>query len=1179
MVLDKTSRDSIARVSGRLRHLFEDEFRLQATGRFGIHPSPLPTHGPADLPETLRPHIETPTALALNPQEVRQRDELLGALAYLVQAGATGREAVEQLLREAAFTTINRLLAVRVAEAMGVLPSAMATGRLSVGYRDVVTDLFPALRQEDDEGFWLFLQACGDELGASVPLLFDRRLPTSAFVPSRPCIDEALRMINAPDVAEVWCEPEALGWTYQFFNSDEERKELRTASAAPRTASELAVRNQFFTPRYVVDWLVQNTLGCRLRQGGFEVALPLLARDVGPTSPLDLDDVHVLDPAVGSGHFLLGCYDLLEEAWQAQGVTPADSASRILTCLHGIEIDWRAAQVAQTILLLRARSTGSRDTLEPPDIVTARPAPRSLREEVDDFFSPMSLVGELADALVENLAFASRLGFLLKAEELLRADVEKALRRHPRLSSGHVDHTAGSLEDSIVNAVDTLAAEADSSAGIRMFSAEARDAVRFVKMCQRRYDVILMNPPFGDSINDESRSYLQTEYPDWWTELYACFISRSLELLRDGGFVGALTSSQWFVTRKMRAFRRFLVRRCPPHSVVDLGPDVLAGATVNTAMTVLKLGRNNLGTSYIDLVREDPDTREERVSGLHCDDYRTIEVTTFANLPRIPFAFHVPDAVLKLWRQPGRLDPSVATVRTGNNTFDNFRFIRCRWELPYEEEDTGWTSYQKGGEYKPYLEPSHLLLDWRHGGSAMKEHARQRVGGTAQVEQSSTFWRKPGLTAPRVSSVGFGARLLPAGEIFSGDAISFFPAQGVDFRILLAVLNSTAFAEIVRVFGRSRKTENGALKAMPVDQSFLAALDEQGAARLVERIVALFYRHDARDETSAYFVSPLAYGGPTSGAQARSELNDATEALSSLQMDLDRVVGRVFGVQAADVVDPDVSRRPTLAPSALRHHSAPAKTWAFDMVSWAVGIAFGRWSANSPDLLIPSVNDLLGPLPTAPPAFDGRNTTDLIPGEGSGSLAKLVLVTLEHVDAGMPDAVRKAMKVDSLEEWIARKFFSEHVRRYSRSRRYAPIYWQLSVPSRAWTLWVYVHAMTRDTLFGIARAADSKRRECEERIRFTRASEGELGRQDREKIERVESLATELGAFAAHAHRVAASGWVPDLNDGIVLVAAPLAPLFQDRHWLGKLNRELEALKEGSYPWAAVQLDYFEAQG
>src|SRR5262249_39527777 len=153
--------------------------------------------------------------------------------------------------------------------------------------------------------------------------------------------------------------PDTLGWAYQFFNTPEERREMRE-STAPRDSRELAVRNQFFTPSYVVRFLVQNALGRRLVEayGVPELAdeLPLLVgHDPPAAKPLPLAEVRVLDPACGSGHFLLGCYDLLERAWALQDVDAEEAAAHILPCLHGIEIDPRAAQVATAALVLRAR--------------------------------------------------------------------------------------------------------------------------------------------------------------------------------------------------------------------------------------------------------------------------------------------------------------------------------------------------------------------------------------------------------------------------------------------------------------------------------------------------------------------------------------------------------------------------------------------------------------------------------------------------------------------------------------------------------------------------------------------------------------------------------------------------------------------------------------------------------
>ena len=189
MTLDKSARDAIGRAVARLRALFEEEFRQQAIGRFGFHVEARESSGGDGLPAALEHHVEPLMALSLTSRELYQRSELVGVLEYLVREGAAGGEAVERLIREAAFTAVNRLLAVRVAEATGVLPEALSRGRQSAGYRDVVRDLFPVLSGEEEEGFWTFIQVCGDELGASVPLLFDRRLPISAFVPRRPCVD------------------------------------------------------------------------------------------------------------------------------------------------------------------------------------------------------------------------------------------------------------------------------------------------------------------------------------------------------------------------------------------------------------------------------------------------------------------------------------------------------------------------------------------------------------------------------------------------------------------------------------------------------------------------------------------------------------------------------------------------------------------------------------------------------------------------------------------------------------------------------------------------------------------------------------------------------------------------------------------------------------------------------
>ena len=140
MTLSKADRDAIARAVQRLRALFEEEFTRQATGRFGLHTDRRAPDSDSDAPSPenpeaeLRRWVEPVEALALTPTQVIQRAELVGAIAYLRREGLDGGAAVTRLIREATFTATNRLLAVRVAEAIGVLPEVTAQGRRSSGY-------------------------------------------------------------------------------------------------------------------------------------------------------------------------------------------------------------------------------------------------------------------------------------------------------------------------------------------------------------------------------------------------------------------------------------------------------------------------------------------------------------------------------------------------------------------------------------------------------------------------------------------------------------------------------------------------------------------------------------------------------------------------------------------------------------------------------------------------------------------------------------------------------------------------------------------------------------------------------------------------------------------------------------------------------------------------------------
>jgi len=235
-------RTQLDRLVRDLRRLVEADVASTAEGRFGFRADGT---------------VEPTGALVLSTVEEADRQELQQILDHLRTLGESPAAAVARLVREATFTAVNRLLAIRIAEAIGVLPESLARGQASAGFAEV-KEVAP-LVADDYAGY---LRLCADELAADAPALFDPRNPVLVLAPTPGCLDAAVDLIASVDAA-LWTATDTLGWAYQFFNRKEERDAMRESSA-PRTSRELAVRNQFFTPRYVVDFLVQNSLGRRL---------------------------------------------------------------------------------------------------------------------------------------------------------------------------------------------------------------------------------------------------------------------------------------------------------------------------------------------------------------------------------------------------------------------------------------------------------------------------------------------------------------------------------------------------------------------------------------------------------------------------------------------------------------------------------------------------------------------------------------------------------------------------------------------------------------------------------------------------------------------------------------------------------------------------------------------------
>ena len=680
MAFDQATRNRLQRFVSDARTLLTKEFTRQLQEDYGITPG----SGEVAAMETLSylDNVRRETARILRVTLEHYRANSLGS---------STTDLLERIVREQAFTVLNRLAALRMAEAREFLIESIAHGYESRGFQLYIRLAGTGLGETGD-AYRSYLFSLFDEFALDLRVLFDRFSPMGRLFPNEPELLKLLKLMNDPEIADLWAEDETIGWIYQSFNSKAERKKMRDESAAPRNSRELAVRNQFFTPRYVVEFLTDNTLGriwYEMTQGETELkercrylvrrpteiflqegtaapesseAEENLSQEELLKQPVyipyrqikDPREIRMLDPACGSMHFGLYAFDLYEciyeEAWDLEeggvqlqrcaGTEPPTKtyASKeaflrdvprliIEHNIHGVDIDPRAVQIAGLSLWLRAQKSwqvqglklAERPQIQKSNVVCAEPMPgekRLLNEFLEQHLAgtpEQQLVGQLVRRVFEAMKLAGEAGSLLQIEQEINKDVEDAklqwlnrpkseqlvfltLGVEPRqqelmLSIGEItdEYFWERVEGETYKALNRYAEQADlshqggNSYQRRLFANDAVRGFAFIDLCLKKFDVALMNPPFGAG-STQTKATLERAYPRTKNDVYAAFVERGLQLLGQRGQLGAITSRTGFFLSSFQKWREeILLKEAKPTVMADLGYGVLDAAMVETA--------------------------------------------------------------------------------------------------------------------------------------------------------------------------------------------------------------------------------------------------------------------------------------------------------------------------------------------------------------------------------------------------------------------------------------------------------------------------------------------------------------------------------------------------------------------------------------------------------------------
>lgn len=698
-----------------------------------------------------------PAALSL-PEVVATRKRLEKSLSDEEQAGLKRPEAVAKLVKEAAFTHLNRLVAFKMLEAQKLVRGTVDRYQESNAFK-----FYLAEHEEDyklyeqgsfpqneigegprDRAYRHFLLWQCAELSKEIKVLFDPENLASRLFPRPRALKSLLEMLNDPALQEAWREEETVGWIYQYFNEDEKKdvfNRLYKKKQKIRT-EDIPAATQLFTPRWIVKFLVQNTLGRQWMQmhpdsrlvERLDYLVPL-AGEIPAEKMKPVREVEVLDPACGTMHFGLVAFDLLAEMYKEEmeraggpgwpekpsvSSTEAIPAAIIANNIFGIDIDLRAVQLSALALYLKAKSLNPKAVITESHLACAElQLPDDAKLEV--FLQSCKFTLPVYERIIRKLWSTMRggsgigAGSLLPLEGSITLEVERERRSHLTSLQRFEDLAEAPQElartnawgpefwdvlgDQIVMAFNSFADEqAAAGADESYFVGEAGKGMRLLDIMRRKYDCVFTNPPYMTRRNMQEplASFLEANYPHAKSDFYTAFIERCLELTKDYGRFGLLTIHSFMFVSSYEKFREEISTQAAIESGCHLGPrsefeisnpnaQGFVAFTCRKGSDDVKLYNPDdswYGTWYRLIKAEGKEKRnlfEKQLAG-QTEGVYVYQQADFNSIPSSPWVYWITSGLRRLFVDLPKLGET-APPKHGMTTGDNLRFLRFWWEV------------------------------------------------------------------------------------------------------------------------------------------------------------------------------------------------------------------------------------------------------------------------------------------------------------------------------------------------------------------------------------------------------------------------------------------------------------------------------------------------------------------
>lgn len=1259
MSLNDSQRKAIHDLALNAREMLIQDAREHLEGTYGLQ-----ADGMLEVVSRL-PQVQD------NPETTETYHRLHAFLEDETRAGLSRTEAVEKLVKEIAFTHLNRLVAFKMMEVRKLIKGTIDKGTASNAYKIYLVEVEKSTIV-DYASYRRFLLWQAGQIAQELAVLFDPDTLASRLFPRERALTVLLDWLNQEDLSECWQAEETVGWVYQFFNENEKAEVFASLKNKKKIRrQDIPAATQLFTPNWIVRFLVQNTLGRTwvqmhpdshlLNSSLLDYLVPLQG-EVPSEVLRPVREISLLDPACGTMHFGLVAFDLFvamyqeeleragEEGWlETPSVKDVSEIAESIIAhnIYGIDIDLRAVQLSALALYLKAKALNKNAIIRDSHLACADVLPLNgtrlgtfLREMR---FSP--LTERLIKTLWERLKNANQFGSLLRLEREIK-DLFTEARKQPllaRMEAGFGQDTAWGeefwdiLSVQIIQGLDEFARQqAEQGADMRLFRGEAVKGLRLLDVMLRRYDVVVANPPYSgkDNLHSVLADFLEEQYPDTKGDLYAAFIERCSELVRENGRLGMITQQSFMFLSSYEELRQALRSSYGLEAMAHTGARAFAeivGEKVNTTVFTLRADtnpqrrENNIGT-YIRLVNAP--VGDGKRGGLEDALARGINSyylspNTFDAIPGSPWIYWIPSKLREIFLEPTKFT-HVTHVKLGLSAVDVFRFNRFWYEVSVDYQS--WFPLMKGGGSERWYSYNDIVTNWKKSGLEVKQEVIGRypyLKGNYKLKIRDEGWLgKQGITYTNLGGNKFSARLMPNGSLFDDTGPALF-VENLDWEIILGIVNSTLTSYLLSMINPSLHFQKGDLAKFPLPK--LEQLSE--FITFVRTSVWNAVHKSTKNEATFDFIVPLSWQTGLDDAQSTQT------RLVELEAQIDEEVYRLYSISNADraLIEAelgggiiaesedaeDKSSKQDDEDDTEAESPITRQELAVRWISYAMGIVLGRFKVGMSGALGSGVYRreafAVGSLP-APDENEfnqlvgnverfayvdsegGRHlfSADVEQALNALTVADGITVFDENHERDLPMLVQKALDLmlgtkasddviqeaasGDLRKFLSKDFFTQYHNRWYRKR---PIYWVLQTAKRSYGFVLFHERFSKYTLYTLMRDyADFYLARLKNQLSDLETSKSSLTGKALKAAEgdmgKLSKLVAEIAEFIKIADRIANEGYQPETNwidDGIILRLAPLWELMPI--WKTEPKKYWQKLESGEFDWSHIAMHYW----